>query len=124
MAVDVAQVVVARMWRSADAQCVLSSYIMRPKVGYDYMTAGDNEVRFATRTTTKSVEALAYYIDPANDEMKIAYPTLLLIADAQSVLIAYIIQHKVAYVYLTLAAFFDAESSTSINATPAPRTTS
>ena len=60
---------------------------MKPKAGYDYLaTAAHFAAESSTGTNvnvctaydfTKSVDALVYYIDPDNEEMKIAYPTLL-----------------------------------------------
>ena len=66
---------------------VLVAYIMKPKAGYDYLataahfaaesSTGTNVNVCTTDDFTKSVDALVYYIDPDNEEMKIAYPTLL-----------------------------------------------
>jgi len=66
---------------------VLVAYIMKPKAGYDYLataahfaaesSTGTNVNVCTTDDFTKSVDALVYYIDPENEEMKIAYPTLL-----------------------------------------------
>ena len=66
---------------------VLVAYIMKPKAGYDYLataahfaaesSTGPNVNVCTTDDFTKSVDALVYYIDPDNEEMKIAYPTLL-----------------------------------------------
>ncbi|CAE8648024.1 unnamed protein product, partial [Polarella glacialis] len=63
------------------------AYIMKPKAGYDYLataahfaaesSTGTNVNVCTTDDFTKSVDALVYYIDPDNEEMKIAYPTLL-----------------------------------------------
>ena len=60
---------------------------MKPKAGYDYLataahfaaesSTGTNVNVCTTDDFTKSVDALVYYIDPDNEEMKIAYPTLL-----------------------------------------------
>merc|ERR1719460_841510 len=66
---------------------VLVAYIMKPKPGYDYLataahfaaesSTGTNVNVCTTDDFTKSVDALVYYIDPDNEEMKIAYPTML-----------------------------------------------
>ena len=66
---------------------MLVAYIMKPKAGYDYLataahfaaesSTGTNVNVCTTDDFTKSVDALVYYIDPDNEEMKIAYPTLL-----------------------------------------------
>ncbi|CAE8683950.1 unnamed protein product, partial [Polarella glacialis] len=66
---------------------ILVAYIMKPKAGYDYLataahfaaesSTGTNVNVCTTDDFTKSVDALVYYIDPDNEEMKIAYPTLL-----------------------------------------------
>merc|ERR1719499_686596 len=68
-------------------QHVLVAYIMKPKAGYDYLataahfaaesSTGTNVNVYTTDDFTKSVDALVYYIDPENEEMKIAYPNLL-----------------------------------------------
>merc|ERR1719379_2280912 len=60
---------------------------MKPKPGYDYLataahfaaesSTGTNVNVCTTDDFTKSVDALVYYIDPEEEEMKIAYPTLL-----------------------------------------------
>ncbi|CAE8705498.1 unnamed protein product, partial [Polarella glacialis] len=64
---------------------------MKPKAGYDYLataahfaaesSTGTNVNVCTTDDFTKSVDALVYYIDPDNEEMKIAYPTLLFADD-------------------------------------------
>merc|ERR1712149_118626 len=66
---------------------VLVAYIMKPKAGYDYLataahfaaesSTGTNVNVCTTDDFTKSVDALVYYIDPEEEEMKIAYPTAL-----------------------------------------------
>ena len=66
---------------------MLVAYIMKPKAGYDYLataahfaaesSTGTNVNVCTTDDFTKSVDALVYYIDPDNEEMKIAYPNLL-----------------------------------------------
>merc|ERR1719323_1702664 len=66
---------------------VLVAYIMKPKAGYDYLataahfaaesSTGTNVNVCTTDDFTKSVDALVYYIDPEEEEMKIAYPVLL-----------------------------------------------
>merc|ERR1739848_337361 len=66
---------------------VLVAYIMKPKAGYDYLataahfaaesSTGTNVNVCTTDDFTKSVGALVYYIDPDEEEMKIAYPTML-----------------------------------------------
>ena len=72
---------------SRNGKHVLVAYIMKPKAGYDYLataahfaaesSTGTNVNVCTTDDFTKSVDALVYYIDPDNEEMKIAYPTLL-----------------------------------------------
>ena len=57
------------------------------KAGYDYLataahfaaesSTGTNVNVCTTDDFTKSVDALVYYIDPENEECKIAYPNLL-----------------------------------------------
>ena len=71
----------------ADGMHVLVTYIMKPKAGYDYLaTAAHFAADFSTGAkkdgcTTDDVatlvDALVYYIDPVNEEMRIAYPTRL-----------------------------------------------
>merc|ERR1719428_627465 len=71
----------------AKGQHVLVAYIMKPKAGYDYLataahfaaesSTGTNVNVCTTDDFTKTVDALVYYIDPENEEMKIAYPTAL-----------------------------------------------
>merc|ERR1712137_1443436 len=66
---------------------VLVAYIMKPKAGYDYLataahfaaesSTGTNVNVCTTDDFTKSVDALVYYIDPEEEEMKIAYPNML-----------------------------------------------
>merc|ERR1712134_176677 len=66
---------------------VLVAYILKPKPGYDYLataahfaaesSTGTNVNVCTTDDFTKSVDALVYYIDPENEEMKIAYPVML-----------------------------------------------
>jgi ribulose-bisphosphate carboxylase large chain len=66
---------------------VLVAYIMKPKAGYDYLataahfsaesSTGTNVNVCTTDDFTKSVDALVYYIDPENEECKIAYPNML-----------------------------------------------
>merc|ERR1712222_106989 len=66
---------------------VLVAYVMKPKAGYDYLataahfaaesSTGTNVNVCTTDDFTKSVDALVYYIDPEEEEMKIAYPTML-----------------------------------------------
>ena len=66
---------------------MLVAYIMKPKAGYDYLataahfaaesSTGTNVNVCTTDDFTKSVDALVYYIDPDNEEMKVAYPNLL-----------------------------------------------
>merc|ERR1712159_288473 len=66
---------------------VLVAYIMKPKPGYDYLataahfaaesSTGTNVNVCTTDDFTKSVDALVYYIDPEEEEMKIAYPNAL-----------------------------------------------
>merc|ERR1711979_108114 len=66
---------------------VLVAYIMKPKAGYDYLATaahfaaesytGTNVNVCTTDDFTKSVDALVYYIDPDEEEMKIAYPIML-----------------------------------------------
>merc|ERR1712129_322614 len=68
-----------------NGQHVLVAYIMKPKAGYDYLataahfaaesSTGTNVNVCTTDDFTKSVDALVYYIDPDEEEMKIAYPT-------------------------------------------------
>ena len=77
----------ALFWRWIWGKHVLVAYIMKPKAGYDYLataahfaaesSTGTNVNVCTTDDFTKSVDALVYYIDPDNEEMKIAYPTLL-----------------------------------------------
>jgi acyl-coenzyme A synthetase/AMP-(fatty) acid ligase len=70
-----------------DGDHVLVAYIMKPKAGYDYLataahfaaesSTGTNVNVCTTDDFTKTVDALVYYIDPENEEMKIAYPNAL-----------------------------------------------
>jgi hypothetical protein len=67
---------------------VLVAYIMKPKAGYDYLATaahfaaesptGTNINVCTTDDFTMFVDALVYYIDPENEETKIAYPCSLL----------------------------------------------
>merc|ERR1719399_1587291 len=71
----------------AKGKHVLVAYIMKPKPGYDYLataahfaaesSTGTNVNVCTTDDFTKSVDALVYYIDPDNEECKIAYPNML-----------------------------------------------
>jgi ribulose-bisphosphate carboxylase large chain len=57
---------------------------MKPKAGYDYLATaarfaaesctGTNVTVCTTDDFTKFVDALVYYVDPDNEEMKIATP--------------------------------------------------
>merc|ERR1711977_589944 len=82
---------------------VLVAYIMKPKAGYDYLataahfaaesSTGTNVNVCTTDDFTKSVDALVYYIDPENEEMKIAYPTMLFdlnITDGRAMLCSFL----------------------------------
>merc|ERR1719437_221731 len=70
-----------------DGDHVLVAYILKPKAGYDYLataahfaaesSTGTNVNVCTTDDFTKTVDALVYYIDPENEEMKIAYPNAL-----------------------------------------------
>merc|ERR1740127_393686 len=70
-----------------NGQHVLVAYILKPKAGYDYLataahfaaesSTGTNVNVCTTDDFTKTVDALVYYIDPENEEMKIAYPNML-----------------------------------------------
>ena len=67
---------------------MLVAYIMKPKAGYDYLataahfaaksSTGTNVNVCGTNDFTESMDALVYYIDPGHEEMRIAYPNLLL----------------------------------------------
>merc|ERR550532_2301747 len=64
-----------------NGQHVLVAYIMKPKAGYDYLataahfaaesSTGTNVNVCTTDDFTKTVDALVYYIDPDEEEMKI-----------------------------------------------------
>ncbi len=68
----------------ADGEHVLVTYIMKPKVGYDYLvtaahfaaesSTGTNVSVSTTDDFTKSVDALVYEIDEQKEITKIAYP--------------------------------------------------
>ena len=63
---------------------ILVAYKMKPKAGYGYLEAaahfaaesstGTNVEVSTTDDFTKGVDALVYYIDEANEDMRIAYP--------------------------------------------------
>jgi ribulose-bisphosphate carboxylase large chain len=82
-----ARIFASRRLQNISGKHVLVAYIMKPKAGYDYLataahfaaesSTGTNVNVCTTDDFTKSVDALVYYIDPDNEEMKIAYPTLL-----------------------------------------------
>jgi ribulose-bisphosphate carboxylase large chain len=82
-----ARIFASRRLQNISGKYVLVAYIMKPKAGYDYLataahfaaesSTGTNVNVCTTDDFTKSVDALVYYIDPDNEEMKIAYPTLL-----------------------------------------------
>jgi len=68
----------------AGGQHILVAYTMKPKVGYDYLataahfaaesSTGTNVEVCTTDDFTKGVDALVYHIDPASEDMRIAYP--------------------------------------------------
>ena len=68
----------------AGGQHILVAYTMKPKAGYDYLataahfaaesSTGTNVEVSTTDDFTKGVDALVYHIDPANEDMRIAYP--------------------------------------------------
>jgi len=68
----------------AGGQHILVAYTMKPKAGYDYLataahfaaesSTGTNVEVCTTDDFTKGVDALVYHIDPANEDMRIAYP--------------------------------------------------
>ena len=68
----------------ADGKHILVAYKMKPKEGYDYLataahfaaesSTGTNVEVSTTDDFTKGVDALVYHIDPANEDMRIAYP--------------------------------------------------
>merc|ERR1712134_249337 len=87
----------------AKGKHVLVAYIMKPKPGYDYLataahfaaesSTGTNVNVCTTDDFTKSVDALVYYIDPEEEEMKIAYPTALFdrnITDGRAMLCSFL----------------------------------
>ena len=68
----------------AGGKHILVAYKMKPKAGYGYLQAaahfaaesstGTNVEVCTTDDFTKGVDALVYYIDEANEDMRIAYP--------------------------------------------------
>lgn len=68
----------------AGGQHILVAYTMKPKAGYDYLataahfaaesSTGTNVEVCTTDDFTKGVDALVYHIDPASEDMRIAYP--------------------------------------------------
>ena len=68
----------------AGGKHILCAYKMKPKAGYGYLetaahfaaesSTGTNVEVSTTDEFTKGVDALVYYIDEANEEMRIAYP--------------------------------------------------
>ena len=68
----------------AGGQHILVAYTMKPKAGHDYLataahfaaesSTGTNVEVCTTDDFTKGVDALVYHIDPANEDMRIAYP--------------------------------------------------
>ncbi len=71
-----------------DGRHVLCAYIMKPKQGHDYLataahfaaesSTGTNVEVCTTDDFTLGVDALVYFIDPARELMKIAYPIELI----------------------------------------------
>ena len=68
----------------AGGKHILVAYTMKPKTGYDYLataahfaaesSTGTNVEVSTTDDFTKGVDALVYHIDPAKEDMRIAYP--------------------------------------------------
>ncbi|MEJ2345670.1 MAG: ribulose-bisphosphate carboxylase [Gammaproteobacteria bacterium] len=68
----------------AGGRHILAAYRMQPKAGYDYLataahfaaesSTGTNVEVCTTDDFTKGVDALVYHIDPATEDMRIAYP--------------------------------------------------
>ena len=68
----------------AGGKHILVAYTMKPKPGYDYLSTaahfaaesstGTNVEVCTTDDFTKGVDALVYHIDPAKEDMRIAYP--------------------------------------------------
>jgi ribulose-bisphosphate carboxylase large chain len=68
----------------AGGRHILCAYKMKPKAGHGYLEAaahfaaesstGTNVEVCTTDDFTKGVDALVYHIDPANEDMRIAYP--------------------------------------------------
>lgn len=68
----------------AGGRHILVAYKMKPKAGYDYLataahfaaesSTGTNVEVSTTDDFTKGVDALVYHIDPASEDMRIAYP--------------------------------------------------
>jgi ribulose-bisphosphate carboxylase large chain len=71
----------------AEGQHVLVSYIWKPKVGHDFLASAasfaavsSTAVKAHACTTddlARAVDAMVYYLDPVNEEMKAAYPTFI-----------------------------------------------
>ncbi|MBI3575546.1 MAG: ribulose 1,5-bisphosphate carboxylase, partial [Gammaproteobacteria bacterium] len=82
---------------------VLCAYIMKPKQGYEYLataahfaaesSTGTNVEVCTTDDFTRGVDALVYFIDPAKELMKIAYPIELFdrnITDGRAMLASFL----------------------------------
>ena len=82
---------------------ILVAYKMKPKAGYGYLEAaahfaaesstGTNVEVSTTDEFTKGVDALVYYIDEANEDMRIAYPIELFdrnVTDGRFMLVSFL----------------------------------
>ncbi|MET0066143.1 MAG: ribulose-bisphosphate carboxylase [Candidatus Thiodiazotropha sp.] len=87
----------------AGGKHILCAYTMKPKSGYGYLEAaahfaaesstGTNVEVCTTDEFTKGVDALVYYIDEANEDMRIAYPIDLFdrnVTDGRMMLVSFL----------------------------------
>jgi ribulose-bisphosphate carboxylase large chain len=84
-------------------QHILVAYKMQPRAGYDYLataahfaaesSTGTNVEVCTTDDFTLGVDALVYHIDPANEDMRIAYPLALFdrnVTDGRFMLVSFL----------------------------------
>lgn len=87
----------------AGGQHILVAYTMKPKAGYEYLataahfaaesSTGTNVEVCTTDDFTKGVDALVYHIDPASEDMRIAYPLELFdrnVIDGRMMLVSFL----------------------------------
>ena len=64
-----------------DGKHIAVTYILKTKVGYDYLATefptGTDVNGYTTDDVAKPADSLVYYIDPENEELKVASPSYL-----------------------------------------------